>query len=72
MDPDIIKVRDQQWAALIQDRIQSGLTVEEWCRQQNIGMVLCQVFGQIKYDFSHHYPAVLSAHNANLRHGRQC
>lgn len=37
MDPDIIKVRDQQWAALIQDRIQSGLTVEEWCRQQNIG-----------------------------------
>lgn len=37
MDPEIMKVRDQQWAALIQDRLQSGLTVEVWCRQQNIG-----------------------------------
>ena len=37
MDPEIMKVRDQQWAALIQDRLQSGLTVEAWCRQQKIG-----------------------------------
>ena len=37
MDSEIMKVRDQQWAALIQDRINSGLTVDEWCHQQNIG-----------------------------------
>ena len=30
MYPEIMKVRDQQWAALIQDRLQSGLTVEVW------------------------------------------
>ena len=28
MDPEIMKVRDQQSAALIQDRLQSGLTVK--------------------------------------------
>ena len=37
MDADVMEVRDRQWAALIQDRMRSGLTVEEWCRQQNIG-----------------------------------
>ncbi len=30
------KVRSQQWAAIIKDRIESGLTVDEYCAQHNL------------------------------------